>query len=94
MKSKLWIVSFQCLSNSKENQENPGIRCMATCTAAKSIDDALNNAKYLIRKYLSSERLVDRYAITDVGIAAEDSRELLDLFWSDSLQDPDPELFM
>lgn len=93
MKNKLWIVSFQCLSGDKESREDLEIRCMATCAAAKDIRGALDNAEYLIKRYLRNENMGDRYVITDVGIAAEDSRELLDLFWIESYADPDRNLF-
>lgn len=83
-KSKLWIVDFQ-------HTAHEVIKTRATCVEGKDISGALVNAKERIKEYMGDEK--ERFIITNAGLAADQSTELLNQIWPDPLNDPDPELF-
>ena len=80
-KNYLWIVSFQ--------EKYAGeIKACETCIEEKDIKSALDRAIVVLEESLAGE-----YIITDIGIAAEDSRKYLGRIFPDPVCDPDPELF-
>lgn len=88
MKTKkfLWIADFQHTSKS-------GIKTRAACIEGSNIQEATKNAYIRIRRYMEAARKEDRFVVTDIGIAEESERELLDTVWADRINEPYPELF-